>query len=239
MIKVYKASKRYQHHLGGAHVCSIKPEPGSSARPHPRLNLAGITDEILLPGEPRIQVPAPAASTMLLTVVLAGQAEMGTSVNDSNHRLPAGTTLWQPVSRDGPATSWVNPSANEAGHLLRFWINGPHELPIPPPQTFLPSPCSKGMPQLLACPQGSPYHIKGPQGMSLWQLNLLHGQRWRRQPRPGQATWITLTSGEVWCCGKILTAGDTAVSSDEPSFRIHARRQSQIFVLEFEAEPPS
>ncbi|WP_425509993.1 hypothetical protein [Verrucomicrobium spinosum] len=84
-----------------------------------------------------------------------------------------------------------------------------------------------GLPQRRSRPSAQP-----PRHSTV-HATLHHGQRWRRSHGAGHHAWIKLTSGDVWCCGKLLAAGDAALAHDEPCLRLQAKRPAQVFVLDF------
>lgn len=236
MIQILKAADRKRHHLGGAHVCTtLIPSRQGEFRPQA---LAGITDALLLPGESFEEPTPPSAAHTVLTFMLEGVAEQSHSLSNPV-RLSAGSSQiepWNAEASGSPGTGrWHNPSTDEVSHLLRFWITrrvSPKEAKTWTKPSI--SVQASNTPRLLACPLGSAEHLRGPQGMALWHATLHHGQRWRRALGAGHHTWVNVTSGEVWCCGKLLAAGDAALAHDEPSLRLQARRPAHLFVLEFE-----
>ncbi|WP_038166868.1 hypothetical protein [Verrucomicrobium sp. BvORR106] len=236
MLQILKAADRLRHHLGGVHVCTTlipKPELGS-----PPGVLVGITDAILMPGEYFEDSPPPPATHTVLTFMLEGIAQRS-PCQGSQSRLTPGSSQIEP-SLDGnhptgTAQRWHNPSPDKLSRLLQFWISR-----CPPAGKLKPTaqtaPLGNGVdgPRLLACPKGSATHLRAPLGMALWQATLHHGQRWRRTLGNGHHAWVTVTAGEVWCCGKLLSAGDAALAHEEPCLRLQARRPAQLFVLEFD-----
>lgn len=238
MIQILKAADRKRHHLGGVHVCTtlVPSRDGESLSSV----LAGITDALLLPGESFEQPTPPPAAHTVLTFVLEGTAEHSAPLRAPS-RLPAGSSQIEPLAAEGSGPAggdrWFNPSPDEVSHLLRFWITrcgSAKEAKRRGNPSLAVQDQSDCTPRLLACPKGSPEHLRGPQGMALWHATMHHGQRWRRALGAGHHAWVNVTSGAVWCCGKLLAAGDTALAHDEPCLRLQARRPAQLFVLEFD-----
>lgn len=238
MLHILKAAVRKRHHLGGVHICTTLVPSRVEDLPVPIL--AGITDALLLPGESFDQPAPPPAARTVLTFVLEGNAERSSpSLQPAPYRLPEGSIQIEPLATGGSAAAgadrWHNPSSDEVSHLLRFWITRCGSLPQTLMQAAAPVPAQHlNVPRLLACPEGSPNHLRCPQGMAWWHATLHHGQRWRRALRAGHHAWVNVTSGEVWCCGKLLAAGDAALAHGEPCLRLQARRPAQLFVLEFD-----
>lgn len=237
MIQILKAADRKHHHLGGAHICTTLVPSQDAAFPSPVL--AGITDALLLPGESFDQPTPPSAAHTVLTFVLEGVAERSPPLPLAPSRLSAGSSQIEPLTNTGSdapgADRWHNPSLDEASHLLRFWFSRCGSARQTKTRANTSSPVhDASTPRLLACPNGSPDHLRGPQGMALWHATLHHGQRWRRSLGAGHHAWVNVTSGEVWCCGKLLAAGDAALAHDQPCLRLQARRPAQLFVLEFD-----
>lgn len=236
MLQIVKAAERKHYHVGGVHVCTTLI-PTRDA-PFPAPILAGITDALLLPGESFEEPAPPPAAHTVLTFVLEGVAERSTPLR-APARLPAGSSQIEPLTVRGSAAPdterWRNPSTDEVSHLLRFWITRCGSVKGAKTRAN-PSISAQytNSPRLLVCPQGSPDHLRGPQGMALWHATLHHGQRWRRALGAGHHAWVNVTSGEVWCCGKLLAAGDAALAHGEPCLRLQARRPAQLFVLEFD-----
>lgn len=237
MIHILKAADRKRDHLGGVHVCTTLV-PCHDAN-FPPSGLAGITDAILLPGEIFVEPTPPPTARTVLTYVLEGVAERSTPLPWAPSHLTPGSSLIEPLTTGNSASlgggRWHNPSPVEVSHLLRFWITRRSparetKTPANPP----PAPPDAHTPRLRACPSGGPNHGCRPQGMALWHTTLHHGQRWRRSLVAGHHAWINVTSGDVWCSGKLLTAGDAALTHDEPCLRLQAKRPAKVFVLEFD-----
>ncbi len=139
-------------------------------------------------------------------------------------RMTAGT---------GVLHSEYNASKTEGVHFLQIWLL-PNQARLPPSyeQRAYPAADRLGRLTLLASSNGRDGSVTIHQDVDLYSAALEAGDRASLPVRPGRRVWTHVARGAVRLNGHVLTAGDGAALSEEPSVEIHADALSDVLIFD-------
>jgi len=164
--------------------------------------------------------------TYVLEGALAHRDSMGTGSvirPGEVQRMSAGT---------GVMHSEMNPSKDEAVHLLQIWIL-PERSGIAPEyeQKTFPSDERKDKLRLVASHDGSEGSLKIHQDAKLFAATLSDGKTITYELPKGRYAWLQVARGTVDLNGQALNAGDGAAIEDERTLNIRGDGEVLLFDL--------
>jgi hypothetical protein len=158
----------------------------------------------------------------IVTYVLEGALEHRDSMGTGSvirpgevQRMSAGT---------GVLHSEINPSADQAVHLLQIWIL-PERRSLRPEyeQKTFPAAERQGKLRLVASHDGKDGSLTIHQDAKLFAATLTDGQSINYDLPAGRYAWLQLARGEVEVNGQKLHAGDGAAIEDERTLTLRGR----------------
>jgi len=183
-------------------------------------------------GEPGRGFPTHGHSDMeIVTYVLDGALEHRDSMGNGEvlrpgefQRMTAGT---------GIEHSEFNPSDTEPVHLYQIWLlpdgNG-HE-PGYEQKSFDPA-GRRGQLQLVASPDAAAGSLAIHQDARVYLADVNGGDEVTHGFADGRAGWVQVLRGSVTLNGEVLSAGDGAAVSDEPSITLNSPNAGEIMLFD-------
>jgi redox-sensitive bicupin YhaK (pirin superfamily) len=169
----------------------------------------------------------------IVTYVLDGALEHKDSIGNGSimrpgdvQRMSAGT---------GIQHSEFNASPSESVHLLQIWIL-PQQSGLPPSyeQTYFPSDSKQGQLRLIGSGDGREGSVTIHQAVDLYATILDAGETVSHTLSAGHRAWVQVARGSVQLGDRILTVGDGAALTDEPSLTLTgAAERSEVLVFDF------
>ena len=167
----------------------------------------------------------------IITYVLEGMLEHKDSMGNGSiirpgevQRMSAGT---------GVTHSEFNPSQKEPVHLLQIWI-------LPDAKGIVPSYEQKkysekekrGKFRLIASREGREGSVTLHQDADVFATILGAGEKAAYSLRPGRHAWLQVARGSVALNNLLLKEGDGAAVSDETSFGITGKKESELILFD-------
>jgi redox-sensitive bicupin YhaK (pirin superfamily) len=150
----------------------------------------------------------------------------GTLVPGEVQRMTAGT---------GVRHSEFNGSDDEPVHFLQIWLlpDRPGHAPGYEQKAF-PDAARRGVPRLVASPDGSGGSLTIHQDARVYATLLARGEGFEHRLSPGRHAWVQVARGQASVNGTLLEAGDGAALSDEAAVRLAGAGDGEAEVLLFD-----
>lgn len=167
----------------------------------------------------------------ILTYVVSGQLEHRDSMGNGEIIRP---NEWQRMTAGtGVRHSEMNPSEDEAVHLLQIWILPERDNLKPGYEQKVFAPAGKtGKFQLVASPDARENSLKINQDVSLYNAILPGGTENKFELKPGRHAWAQVIKGDLEINGVKLVAGDGAAISDETVLDFKTTEESEILLFD-------
>ena len=191
-------------------------------------SLRVINDDLVMPGMGFGTHPH--RDMEIITYILSGSLEHKDSMG--NGRIIRTGEAQYMSAGSGVQHSEVNPSKDEAVHLLQIWIQ-PDQKGLPPryaEKSFSNAP--SGALHLVASKTGRDDSIAIRQDADLWLAKLGAGDSVTHGLAAGRHAWIHIAEGEVTVNGKTLAAGDAGIIDEAVSLMISASKPSQVLLFD-------
>jgi redox-sensitive bicupin YhaK (pirin superfamily) len=191
-------------------------------------SLRVINDDLIMPGMGFGTHPH--RNMEIITYVLSGSLEHRDSMG--NGRIIRAGEVQYMAAGTGVRHSEVNPSKDEAVHLLQIWIE--------PDQTGLePRYADRSLndvPEnelaLIASKTGRETSFTINQDVDLYLARLGTGKNVALDLRPGRHVWLHVAEGGITLNDEALVTGDAAAISKESRLKISATKDSQVLLFD-------
>jgi quercetin 2,3-dioxygenase len=164
--------------------------------------------------------------TYILSGSLAHQDSMG------NGRVIKPGEFQYMAAGTGIQHSEVNPSAEEAVHLLQIWIMPDAKGVTPRYAERSLKDAATGQMHLVASKTGRDGSMSIHQDADLWLSRLEPQQRATHPLAPGRHAWLHVAEGEISLNDQLLVAGDAAAISNESSLDLTGAKAAQVLLFD-------
>jgi hypothetical protein len=191
-------------------------------------SLRVINDDLVMPGKGFAMHPH--RDMEIVTYILSGALEHRDSMG--NGRLIRAGDVQYMAAGTGIRHSEVNPSGDEAVHLLQIWIQ-PDRMGMAPryaDKSFAQA--AQGALHLVASKSGRDGSIAINQDADLWLAKLGAGQSIAKRLAAGRHGWLHVAEGDVTMNGTALGAGDGAALGPGTALDLGARKPAQILLFD-------
>lgn len=167
----------------------------------------------------------------IFSYILAGELAHKDSMGNGRTLRPGQIQLMS--AGTGVTHSEVNPSKQEAAHLLQIWIQ-PRERGLTPSYTeWHPAPGHDASPKVLVIsPDGRDGSATIHQDADIWRIRLAPGQSVTHGLPSGRAAWLQIADGALTLNGTPLTTGDAASTEDPGLLTLTATKQTEAILFE-------
>ncbi|MFL6253815.1 MAG: pirin family protein [Pyrinomonadaceae bacterium] len=171
------------------------------------------------------------ADMEIITYVIEGALEHQDS--SGGHGVIRPGEVQKMSAGTGVTHSEMNPSPDEAVHLLQIWIR-PEREGLKPyyEQKAFPEAERRARLRLVAAPEGVEGAVTLYQDVKLYDALLAAGDEVTHTLKQGRYAWLQVVKGGVTLNGKRLSAGDGAAVSDEESLTIRGDEESEILLFD-------
>jgi hypothetical protein len=128
--------------------------------------------------------------------------------------------------------SEVNPSAEEAVHLLQIWIEPDAKGVAPRYAEKRMTEAAPGELHLITSKDGRDGSLAIHQDSDLWLAKLQSGDRVAHRLAAGRNAWVHVAEGEVTLNGRTLSAGDAAAVSKEDAIELVGAKAAQVLLFD-------
>lgn len=191
-------------------------------------SLRVINDDLVMPGMGFGMHPH--RDMEIITYILSGALEHKDSMG--NGRIIRAGEVQYMAAGTGVQHSEINPSPDEAVHLLQIWIMPDRKGVAPRYAEKSLVNAAAGEFHLVASKTGRGGSIAIHQDAELRLARLDAGQRVTHSPASHRHAWIHVAAGEVSLNGRLLQGGDGAAVSGEPPLEFTATQPSQVLLFD-------
>lgn len=187
-----------------------------------------INDDLIMPGMGFGTHPH--RDMEIITYVLSGSLEHKDSMG--NGRVIRAGEVQYMAAGTGVEHSELNPSKDEAVHLLQIWILPDRKGLKPRYADRSLANAPRGQWNLVASKTGRDSSFAANQDAELHLARLNPGDRTGFALKPGRHAWVHVAEGEIQMNGEVLKSGDAAALSEESTVEISAAKDSQVLLFD-------
>lgn len=191
-------------------------------------SLRVINDDLIMPGMGFGTHPH--RDMEIITYVLSGSLEHKDSMG--NGRIIRAGEVQYMAAGTGVRHSEVNPSKDEAVHLLQIWIEPDQKGLEPRYADRALSDVPKNELALIASKTGRETSFAINQDVDLYLARLGKGENAALDLKSGRHVWLHVAEGEITLNDEALATGDAAAISKESRLKISATKDSQVLLFD-------